>query len=58
VLGHEVRTLTDSQFDQLKQTEFQTWLDQQKSAEDVQTFDLWKARVPAEPTIPPTQPIQ
>ena len=58
VLGHEVRTLTDTQLDQLKQTKFQSWLDQQRSTEDVQTFEIWKARVPAKPTIPPTQPVQ
>ena len=55
VLGHEVRTLTDSEFEQLKQTEFQNWLDEQKAAENVQTFDIWKTRVPTSPTIPPTQ---
>jgi len=58
ILGHEVRTLTDSQLDQLKQTEFQKWLDEQKTAEDVQTFEIWKTRVPAIPTIPPTQTSQ
>ncbi len=55
VLGHEVKTLSDSEFDQLKQTQFQNWLDEQKSAENVQTFDIWKTRVPTKPTIPPTQ---
>jgi len=58
VLGHEVKPLTDSEFQQFKQTKFQNWLDQQKSAENVQIFDLWKTRVPASPTIPPTQPSQ
>jgi parvulin-like peptidyl-prolyl isomerase len=58
VLGHEVRPLTDSEFQQLKQTEFQNWLEQQKTTENVQTFELWKTRVPASPTIPPTQTSQ
>jgi parvulin-like peptidyl-prolyl isomerase len=58
VLGHEVRTLTDSEFQQFKQTEFQNWLDKQRSAEDVQTFDIWKTLVPTIPTIPPTQTSQ
>jgi foldase protein PrsA len=58
VLGHEVRPLTDSEFQQFKQTKFQNWIDQQKSSENVQTFDIWKTRVPASPTIPPTQPSQ
>jgi parvulin-like peptidyl-prolyl isomerase len=55
VLGHEVKTLTDSELDTLKQTNFHNWIDQQKTAENVQTFDLWKTRVPTIPTIPPTQ---
>jgi hypothetical protein len=58
VLGHEVRSLTDSQFNTLKQTDFQNWIDEQKTAENVQTFDTWKTRVPTSPTIPPTQTSQ
>ncbi len=58
VLGHEIRTLTDSEFEQLKQSKFQSWLDEQKAAGDVQTFEIWKTRVPASPTIPPTQASQ
>ena len=58
VLGHEIRQLTDSEFQQLKQIEFKNWLVQQNNAEDVQRFEIWKARVPARPTIPPTQPSQ
>ncbi len=55
VLGHEVKTLTDSELDTLKQNEFQKWIDAQKTAETVQTFDTWKTKVPTSPTIPPTQ---
>jgi PPIC-type PPIASE domain/SurA-like N-terminal domain len=58
VLGHEVRTLTDSQFQQLKQTTFQNWVDEQRQADNVQIFDIWQTRVPTKPTIPPTQPAQ
>jgi len=54
-LGHEVRTLSDSELNSLKQTTFQTWIDQQKTAQNAQTFDVWKTRVPTNPTIPPTQ---
>ena len=57
VLGHEVRTLSDLQYDEVKQTAFQNWLDEQISSEDVQTFDIWKTRVPLKPTIPPTQAL-
>jgi hypothetical protein len=55
VLGHEVRTLTDSDLSTLKQTEFQNWIKAQKTAENAQTFDTWKTKVPTSPTIPPTQ---
>jgi parvulin-like peptidyl-prolyl isomerase len=55
VLGHEVRTLTDTELDSLKQSEFQKWIDAQKTAENAQTFDTWKTKVPTSPTIPPTQ---
>jgi hypothetical protein len=58
VLGHEVRTLTDSQYNTLKQTDFQDWIDTQRTAENVQTFDIWQTRVPTSPTIPPTQAAQ
>jgi parvulin-like peptidyl-prolyl isomerase len=58
VIGHEVRTLTDSEWDTLKQTDFQKWIDEQKTAENVQTFDIWKTRVPTRPTVPPTQSAQ
>ncbi len=58
ILGHEIRSLNDTEYQQLKQTEFKTWLDEHIAAEDVQKFDIWKARVPIRPTIPPTQPAQ
>jgi hypothetical protein len=58
VLGHEVRPLSDTEFEQLKQTVFQNWLDQRKTTEGVETFDIWKTKVPVRPTIPPTQPAQ
>lgn len=56
LLGHEKRTLTDSQFNALKDTDFNSWITQQTAAENVQKFDnIWKARIPISPTIPPTQ---
>jgi parvulin-like peptidyl-prolyl isomerase len=55
VLGHEIRTLTDTELDSLKQSEFQKWIDAQKIAENAQIFDTWKTKVPTSPTIPPTQ---
>lgn len=55
LLGHEVRPLTDSQFQTLKQNNFNDWISKQKTADNVQEFDIWKTRVPISPTIPPTQ---
>ncbi|MEJ2599955.1 MAG: peptidylprolyl isomerase [Anaerolineales bacterium] len=52
LLGHEERPLTESQYTNLQTTQFQDWLQKQKDAADVQTFDTWKNHVPAEPTMP------
>jgi peptidyl-prolyl cis-trans isomerase D len=53
VLGHEVRQLTDDEYNQARSTAFQLWLDQQRDLRDVQVFDIWTERVPAVPTLPP-----
>lgn len=58
VLGHEIRTLTDSQYNTLKQTDFDNWINQQDTPENVQRFDIWKTKVPTSPTVPPTQATQ
>jgi peptidyl-prolyl cis-trans isomerase D len=55
VLGHEIRTLSDADFNTLKQTDFQNWINDQQTAQNAQIFDTWKTRVPTSPTIPPTQ---
>jgi peptidyl-prolyl cis-trans isomerase D len=52
LLGHEQRPLTESEYTSLQTTQFQDWLTKQKDAAQVQTFDYWKDRVPAEPTLP------
>ena len=53
VLGHEVRPLDQSQFDQLRQQKFNDWLTQQRDAEQVNINNDWTNYVPAEPTLPP-----
>jgi parvulin-like peptidyl-prolyl isomerase len=55
VLGHDVRTLSDADFEALKQTDFQNWIDERKTADNAQVYDVWQSRVPTSPTIPPTQ---
>lgn len=53
VLGHEVRQLTEDEFNQARSAAFETWLDQQRDLREVQVFDIWTERVPAVPTLPP-----
>jgi len=52
-LGHEVRPLSAYECDQLIEKEFTTWLEQQSIITTIETFDLWRERVPTEPSIPP-----
>jgi parvulin-like peptidyl-prolyl isomerase len=55
VLGHADLPLTASQYDQAKQKVFDDWLASARKDAKVTTYDIWKDRVPAEPTMPPTQ---
>lgn len=52
VLGHENRDLSSAECDQLKQTEFNTWLESEHTRVDPQIFDYWQDRVPTEPSLP------
>jgi parvulin-like peptidyl-prolyl isomerase len=52
VLGHEERPLSDSEYSQLVQQSFQEWLQQQRDASEVEIFEIWQDRVPAEPVLP------
>src|SRR5215216_707598 len=51
VLGHEDRPLTAAQYDEKKTTEFSKWVTDTRAKADVKTFDVWKERVPTEPTL-------
>jgi len=57
VLGHEVRSLTDSQIQTNKDTEFTNWLNTQRTSKDVQKFDIWMQNVPTDPTLPPSNQV-
>jgi peptidyl-prolyl cis-trans isomerase D len=57
VLGHELRPLTDSEFQALRQEDFQKWLDTARTAKDVQIFDFYLQHVPTEPTLSPNEQI-
>lgn len=51
VLGHQEVPLTSAQYDQKKETEFSNWLVNARGKSTVETFDIWKQRVPTEPAL-------
>ena len=51
VIGRQELPITDSQFEQKKQTNFTEWLATIRESADIQTFDIWKDRVPMEPVL-------
>ena len=51
VLGHQDMPLNATQFQQKKETEFTNWLEETRKKADIKTFDIWKQRVPTEPTL-------
>jgi peptidyl-prolyl cis-trans isomerase D len=55
VIGHEDRPLTTDEFNQAKQTVFDNWLIDLRAKADeaglIQTFDIWKDRVPLDPDL-------
>lgn len=51
VIGRQELPITDSQFEQKKQTNFDDWLSAARESADIQTFDIWKTRVPTEPVL-------
>ena len=52
LLGHQDRPLTEDQYQQKKQTEFDDWLKGVREKANIKTYDVWKDRVPTEPTLP------
>jgi parvulin-like peptidyl-prolyl isomerase len=57
-LGHENRTLSYSECEQLKQTKFNEWLESERTRVEPQIFEVWQDRVPTEPSIPAEYLIQ
>lgn len=56
-IGHEVRALTATQIQSNKDTEFTNWLNTQRTAKDVQKFDIWMQNVPTDPTLSPANQV-
>ncbi len=53
VLGHEERPLSDDEYLQTMQAEFQNWLDEQREGAEIKVEDFWTEIVPTEPTLAP-----
>lgn len=52
VLGHEVRPIPNTDYQQLLQLTYQDWLTTARAAAQVNINDIWLDRVPTEPSIP------
>lgn len=58
VLGHQDVPLNASQYEQKKETDFSNWLVTKRGQSEITTYDVWKERVPAEPTLQTQAPAQ
>ena len=51
VIARQELPLSDSQYEQKKDTAFNDWLTAAKEAATIETFETWKERVPMEPAL-------
>ena len=51
IIGHEERPLSATEFNDLKDKTFQTWLDNALITTEVIKFDYWKEVVPSDPSL-------
>jgi len=58
VLGHEMRPLSPTEYNNYRLEEFNTWLTEQNNTAEIVIEDYLEARIPDEPTIPPQALIQ
>ena len=59
VLGHELRPLTPTEYKQLKNQEFEAWLNEKMDQAEIEyNIDDWVSRSPDEPVIPATMRLQ
>ena len=56
VIARQELPLSDSQYQQKKETEFSNWLTAAKEEATIETFEIWKERVPMEPSLQLQQP--
>jgi peptidyl-prolyl cis-trans isomerase D len=50
-LGHQDIPLSATQYDNKKETEFTDWLAAAREEAEITTYDVWRTRVPTEPSI-------
>ena len=50
-LGHQDIPLSATQYDNKKETEFTDWLATAREEAEITTYDVWRTRVPTEPSI-------
>jgi peptidyl-prolyl cis-trans isomerase D len=53
VLGKETRPLSTTDYQQLQESKYNSWLDNQRNEGEIKIFDYWAERVPLIPTLPP-----
>jgi parvulin-like peptidyl-prolyl isomerase len=51
-LGHEIRQLTESQFDNLKTIAYSKFIEDAKADVTIKRYDIWAKVVPSTPTVP------
>jgi len=54
LVDHRTYQLSTTEYDQLRQDNFQKWLTTQREASTVKIFDYWMNRVPSDPSLPTT----
>jgi len=53
VLGKEDRPIGEVEYSQLAQSRFAEWLEEARTASDIELFEIWTERVPSDPALPP-----
>lgn len=52
VLGREERPLSITDYESLKSTKFDEWVETLRSTSEIEINDIWQANVPEDPTLP------
>jgi parvulin-like peptidyl-prolyl isomerase len=58
LIARQELPVTDSQYEQKKQQILEDWLTAARESADITTYEVWKERVPAEPSLQQQTPAQ